>query len=148
MMTTATPLVGQSRPPRQILLAQLTAPMRRFLLTESGSAGLLLAATALALAWANSSWSDLYAAIWAPDVAVRLGGAELSMDLRHWVNDGLIALFFFFVGPEGRREVSVGELTDRRRLVVPAIGAVGGMIVPALLYLVMNPTGEAARGWG
>jgi Na+/H+ antiporter NhaA len=131
-----------------VLLAQLAGPLRSFLLTESGSAGLLLAATVLALAWANSPWSASYESLWGTELAVRIGGSELRMDLRHWINDGVMALFFFVVGLEVRREVSVGELTDRRRIIVPAAGAVGGLVVPALLYLAVNPSGEAARGWG
>jgi Na+/H+ antiporter NhaA len=131
-----------------VLLAQLTGPLRSFLLTEAGSAGLLLGATVLALVWANSPWSDLYGSLWSTELAVRIGGAELRMDLRHWINDGLMAIFFFVVGLEVRREVSVGELTDRRRMIVPAAGALGGLLVPALLYLAVNRSGEAARGWG
>src|SRR5690606_36278402 len=71
-----------------------------------------------------------------------------SMDLEHWVNDGLMVLFLFVVGLEVRRELSVGELTERRRLILPSIAAFGGLVIPALLYLWVNPSGEAANGWG
>jgi Na+/H+ antiporter NhaA len=139
---------SQTRPPQRVLLAQLTVPLRGFLDTESGSAGLLLAATVLALLWANSPWADVYEAVLNTEVAVRVGNQQLSLDLGHWISDGLMALFFFVVGLELRRELSVGELTNRRSLIVPAIAAVGGLLVPALFYLVLNPSGDAARGWG
>ena len=131
-----------------MLLAQLAGPLRSFLATEAGSANLLLTATVVALVWANSPWSGSYESLWSTEAAVRVGGGELAMDLGHWVNDGLMALFFFVIGLEVRRELSVGELTDRRRVVVPAMAAFGGMVVPALLYLLINPSGEAANGWG
>lgn len=139
---------GQTPTRRRVLLAQLSAPLRRFLTTESGSAGVLLAATAVALIWANSRWSDQYEELWSTQASVRIGDAGLSMDLSHWVNDGLMVLFFFVIGLEVRREFSIGELTQRRRIVVPVVAAVGGMAVPALLYLAVNPSGEAVSGWG
>jgi len=139
----------QSRAGRKVLVAQLAAPLRDFLATESGSAGILLAAAVVALAWANSPWSESYFSLWSTELSLDLGGRwGLEMDLAHWVNDGLMALFFFIVGLEVRRELSVGELTDRRRLIVPTVAAAGGLIVPAVLYLMVNPSGEAMRGWG
>jgi Na+/H+ antiporter NhaA len=137
----------QTRSPRAAL-AQLTKPLADYLATESGSAGLLLLATALALAWANSPWSDSYESLWGTQISIEIGDWTLAMDAVQWVNDGLMALFFFVVGLEVRREISVGELTERRRLIVPALGAVGGLVVPSLLYLAVNPTGEEAKGWG
>lgn len=139
---------SETRARRRSLAAQLSAPARRFLGTEAGSAGLLLAATLLALLWANSPWSDSYASLRATEAGVSLAGWELSMDLAHWVNDGLMALFFFVIGLEVRRELSVGELTDLRRAAVPVAAALGGLAVPALLYLALAPGGEASRGWG
>jgi len=139
---------GQTRPRRRLLVAQLAGPLRSFMATEAGSAGLLLGAALLALVWANSPWSDSYVSLWSTNATVAVGGGELSMDLRHWVNDGLMALFFFVVGLEVRRELSVGELRDRSRLLLPAVAAACGMLIPALLYLAFNPAGEAARGWG
>ncbi len=133
---------------RRFLSAQLAAPLRSFLLTEAGSAGLLLVAALAALIWANSPWSEAYESLWATELSLRLGDAQFALDLGHWVNDGLMALFFFVVGLEVRREFSVGELTDARRITVPAIAAAGGMILPALLYLAVNPSGDAANGWG
>ena len=141
-------LAGQTRPRRRVLLAQLAGPLRSFLVTEAGSAGLLAGAAVAALLWANSPWSDAYASLWSTDMTVSVGGGELSLDLRHWVNDALMALFFFVIGLEVRRELSVGELRDRRSVALPAVAAIGGMVIPALLYLLLNPSGEAARGWG
>ena len=129
-------------------LEQLSGPLRRFLHTEAGSAALLLAATLLALAWANSRWSAQYTSLWEAQASLSLGPWSLSMDLHHWVNDGLMALFFFVVGLEVRREFSIGELTDRRRATIPLVAAVGGLTVPALLYLLLAPSGDAALGWG
>ncbi|MER5994900.1 Na+/H+ antiporter NhaA [Streptomyces viridosporus] len=129
-------------------MAQLSGPVRSFLATEAGSAGLLLAAVVVALVWANSPWSDAYTSLWATEASVSLGGADLSMDLGHWVSDGLMALFFFVVGLEVRYQASAGELTGRRSVVLPALAGTGGMLVPALLYLAVVPGGEARGGWG
>jgi Na+/H+ antiporter NhaA len=133
---------------RRLLLAQVATPLRRFMVTEAGGAGLLLMAAVLALVWANSPWSEAYESLWDTEAVIRVGGGELAMDLRHWVNDGAMALFFFVIGLEVRRELSIGELTERRRIVVPALAALGGIVVPIALYLLIAPSGEAARGWG
>ncbi|GGR53810.1 Na+/H+ antiporter NhaA [Nocardioides luteus] len=130
------------------LTGQLGTTLRHFMHLESTSAALLVVASLLALAWANSPWSAGYEHLWETGLSVRLGDIGLSMNLHHWVNDGLMVVFFFVVGLEVRRELAVGELTDRRRTVVPLIAGAGGLIVPALLYLMLNPSGEAARGWG
>ncbi|HET6652380.1 MAG TPA: Na+/H+ antiporter NhaA [Nocardioides sp.] len=143
-------LVAESRPgsARTALVAQLSTPLRQFLATESGSAGALLVAALLGLAWANSPWSGGYEALWATVASVQIGDAVLAMDLGHWVNDGLMALFFFVIGLEVRRELSVGELTDRRRVRLPLVAGAAGMVVPALVYLMVSPAGEAQNGWG
>lgn len=133
---------------RAMLSGSLSAHRRRFLATESGGAALLVVATVLALLWANSPWSDAYTRLFATEIGVQVGSRAVSMDLGHWINDGLMAVFFLVVGLEVRRDLSVGELTDRSRLVLPIIGGLGGLIVPALIYLAINPSGEAARGWG
>jgi Na+/H+ antiporter NhaA len=126
----------------------LSAPLRSFVSTESGSARLLLAAAVVGLLFANSPWSAAYESVWRTDASIRVGSASLTMDLGHWVNDGLMAVFFFVVGLEVRREFSIGELTHRRRIVLPLVAGIGGMILPALLYLAATPSGPAARGWG
>ncbi len=120
----------------------------RFVETENASAVVLLVATLAALLWANSPWSASYHHLWTTELAVRLGGNELGMDLRHWVNDGLMALFFFVAGLEIRRELDMGELRERRRVATPVIAALGGMIVPAVIYLVVNAGEDSVRGWG
>jgi Na+/H+ antiporter NhaA len=121
---------------------------RRFAATENASAVVLLAATIVAVGWANSPWSASYEDLWSTEFAVRLGDRELDMDLRHWVNDGLMALFFFVAGLEIRRELDMGELRERRRVGAPVLAALGGMAFPALMYLVINAGADSARGWG
>jgi Na+/H+ antiporter NhaA len=147
-MAGATHERDQTHPRRHQLLAQLTTPARRFIETEAGGAGLLLAAAVAGLIWANSPWSDAYTSLWDTEIAISVGDHAIGMDLRHWLNDGLMAIFFFVVGLEVRRELSIGELTERRRVVVPAVAALCGIAVPALLYLAVNPSGVAADGWG
>jgi len=128
--------------------APLARPLQEFLRTEAGSSVLLLAATAIALVWANSPLSDAYEDLWSTELSIEIGGAGITEDLRHWVNDGLMVFFFYVVGLEIRRELAVGELKNRREAAVPAVAALAGMVVPALLYLALNAGGEGARGWG
>lgn len=137
---------GQTR--RRSLSGQLSEPLRRFLATESGGALVLVAATLVALAWANSPASASYVELWSTPASVRVGDLALEMDLHHWVNDALMVVFFLVIGLEVRRDLAVGELTDRRRVVLPVLAGVGGMVVPAALYLLIAPAGEAAGGWG
>jgi Na+/H+ antiporter NhaA len=116
--------------------------------TEAGGSALLLAAALLALTWANSPWADSYEAFWSTPASLGVGGLSLSLSLHDWVNDGAMALFFLVVGLEITREVSTGELRNRRSVAAPALGALGGLAVPALLYLAVNPSGPASSGWG
>ncbi|PZF83067.1 Na+/H+ antiporter NhaA [Jiangella anatolica] len=126
---------------------RLASPIREFIATQSSGAIVLLAATVAALIWANSPWPDSYEEFWHTELAIRLGDAELSLDIRHWVNDGLMAFFFFVVGLEIRREFDMGELRERRRVATPVLAALGGMAVPALLYLAVNAGDSAVHGW-
>ena len=103
--------------------------LAHFIHTESGSAGLLVAAAVLALAWANSPWSESYVDLWHTPVSIAVGDGALSMDLHHWINDGLMVVFFFVIGLEVRKEFAIGELTDRSRVVVPLVAGVAGMLV-------------------
>ncbi|MBO9579055.1 MAG: Na+/H+ antiporter NhaA, partial [Microbacteriaceae bacterium] len=119
---------AQTRPAKRLLIAQLTAPARRFLATEAGSAGVLLVAAVVALVWANSPWSDAYVSLWHAEVSFSAGAYGLTMDLGHWIDDAAMALFFFVIGLEVRRELSIGELTDRRRITVPALAALAGIL--------------------
>src|SRR4051812_37841707 len=109
----------------------LAAPLRDFLNTETAGAVALLAATIAALGWANSPWPDSYESVWGTDLAIRLGDHGISMDLRHWVNEGLMTFFFLVVGLEAKRELDVGQLRERRRVAIPLVAALGGMTVPA-----------------
>ncbi|WP_409331778.1 Na+/H+ antiporter NhaA [Trujillonella humicola] len=142
-----------SQPPRpgpatRVTLPTLSPSSRLYVGTEAGGSALLLIATLCALAWANSPWSDGYDSFWHMPVSLGAGDLVLEMDLRHWVNDGAMALFFLVVGLEITREVSTGEMRDRRSVAAPALGALGGLAVPAAIYLAFNPTGEASAGWG
>lgn len=123
------------------------APLRDFLRTESAGGVALLAATVAALVWANTPWKAAYHAIWSTGVEVSLGRFSFGMDLHHWVNDGLMTLFFFVVGLEIKREATSGHLATRRTLVMPMLAALGGMAVPAVIYLAIAG-GAAPRGWG
>src|SRR5204862_7108657 len=126
----------------------LAAPVRDFLSTETGSAAVLLAAAVAALLWANSPWSDSYESVWTTKLSISLGSAHLSMDLRHWVNEGLMTFFFLVVGLEAKRELDLGELRERSRVAVPVVAAIGGMLVPVAIYLALNAGGSGAHGWG
>ena len=126
----------------------LAAPVRDFLGTETGGASVLLAGTLAALVWANSPWSHSYTSLWSTHLAVRLGSSGISMDLRHWVNEGLMTLFFLVVGLEAKRELDLGELRERQRLTIPVVAALGGMSVPIAIYLAFNAGGPGAHGWG
>ena len=127
---------------------RLAAPIREFISTQNSSAIVLLGATVVALVWANSPWSGAYDRLWHTELALRLGDHELVLDLRHWINDGLMAFFFFVVGLEIRREFDMGELRERRRIATPVLAAIGGMAVPAVIYLAVNAGEPTARGWG
>jgi Na+/H+ antiporter NhaA len=132
----------------QTLRDRAAAPFRAFGATQNASAIALLGATVLALIWANSPWSESYDELWHTELTISLGSSELSLDLRHWVNDGLMTFFFFVVGLEIRREFDMGELRERRRVATPVVAAIGGMIAPVLIYLAFNAGSSGARGWG
>ena len=123
-------------------------PLQRFLHTEIASGVALLVAAVIALVWANSPWSHVYTQIWETPLTLRLGGLELSEDLRHWVNDLLMALFFFVAGLEIKRELTHGDLRDPRTALLPVACAFGGMVIPALLYVALNVGGPDVAGWG
>lgn len=131
------------RLPRTVL-----RPLQSFLATEASGGIILLGAGVVALLWANSPLRDSYEDLWNAEFTIRLGRWVVSGDLRHWVNDGLMALFFLVVGLEIKREVLTGELRAPRAAALPVIAAVGGMIVPAAFYLAFNAAGPGSRGWG
>ncbi|MCW2540078.1 MAG: putative sodium/proton antiporter [Frankiales bacterium] len=121
--------------------------MREFLRTETLGAVVLVAATVLALAWVAIDRSS-YQTVWATQVSIRVGDDGVTQDLQQWVNNGLMTFFFLVVGLEARREFDLGDLRDRRRLVLPVAAAVGGMLLPIGIYLLMNAGHSSARGWG
>jgi Na+/H+ antiporter NhaA len=125
----------------------LETPLRRFVRTEAGGAAILLAATVAALAWANVDPRS-YAATWHTVLAIRSGTRELADSWQGWINSGLMALFFLVAGLEARREFDMGELRERRRLVLPLVVALGGIVVPVLIYLAINAGRDTASGWG
>ena len=130
-------------PPRR-----LPAPLREYLREEAAGGVALTAAAALALVWANSPWRAAYDALWETTLAVRLGRFAIEADLRHWVDDGLMTLFFLVVGLEIKRELVAGELASWRRAALPVLAAAGGMAVPAAIYAAVNAGGPGAPGWG
>jgi NhaA family Na+:H+ antiporter len=121
--------------------------LERFIRSETSGSVLLFAATIVALIWANSPWSASYFALW--KLPLQLGRRPLlSMDLHHWIDDGLMVLFFLAVGLEIKREIVKGELSSFRQAALPIVAALGGMILPALIYFVLNRSGTGAAGWG
>jgi Na+/H+ antiporter NhaA len=122
-------------------------PLRRYLRTETGSAAVLLAAALAALAWANIDPAG-YAATWSTELSVKIGSAGLVASLHEWVNSGLMTFFFLVAGLEARREFDMGELRDRRRLALPLVVGLGGMVVPIGIYLAINAGRPSASGWG
>src|SRR4051812_31894286 len=121
--------------------------MRAFLRTESGSALVLLSAAIVALLWVNidqSSYDDL----WQTVLSVRLGHWAVALDLRGWVNDGLMAFFFFVVGLEARREADIGELRELRRVALPMLAGFVGMLLPVAIYVLVNAGESSVHGWG
>lgn len=131
-------------------LAKFVArPVLRFVDREVAGGILLLVATAVALIWVNIGWDDSYNDFWHTEIELAVGTWHLPhMSVGHFVNDGLMALFFFVVGLEIKRELVTGDLRSARAAALPVIGAMGGMVVPALFYVMLNTSGEASRGWG
>jgi Na+/H+ antiporter NhaA len=126
----------------------LAAPVRDFLSTETGGAIVLAVAAVAALLWANSPWRHSYESLWSTRLSIELGGGGIAADLRHWVNEGLMTLFFLVVGLEAKRELDMGELRERSRLAIPVLAALGGMTAPIAIYLAFNAGGAGAHGWG
>src|SRR5271169_7038432 len=128
-------------------LSRPKSMLERFVHSETSGSILLFAATVIALVWANSPWSASYFALW--KLPLQLGRHPLlAMDLHHWIDDGLMVLFFLTVGLEIKREIAKGELSSFRQAALPIMAALGGMILPALLYFTLNRAGLGARGWG
>ncbi|MHC4219622.1 MAG: Na+/H+ antiporter NhaA, partial [Planctomycetota bacterium] len=126
---------------------RLISPLVRFQRVEAAGGIVLLAATVAALAWANSPWRQGYHDFWHMPVTIEIGTYVLSNTLAHWLSDGLMAIFFFVVGLEIKRELLVGELASPRKAAIPIAAAVGGMAVPSLIYAAINLGGDGLRGW-
>lgn len=120
----------------------------QFFRSQVGGSIALLACTVLALAWANSPWSDAYTHILHTQIGVSWGGTTHALSVHHWINDGLMVIFFFAVGLEIKRELILGHLSSAKKAILPVMAAVGGMIVPAVIYATLNTGTAGARGWG
>jgi Na+:H+ antiporter, NhaA family len=132
---------------RNRFLAHPRTMLERFVRSETSGSVLLFGATVVALVWANSPWSGSYFAIW--KLPLNVGRRPLfSMDLHHWIDDGLMVLFFLVVGLEIKREIVKGELSSFKQAALPIMAALGGMILPALIYFALNRSGVGAPGWG
>ena len=137
-------LHGHSQTP----ITQLMRPVQRFMHEEASSGIVLFVAAVVALIWANSPWYHVYDELLKTPITIGFDHWAIDETLHHWVDDGLMAVFFFVVGLEIKRAVIVGELSSVRRAALPIFAALGGMIVPALIYVAFNAEGEASRGWG
>jgi NhaA family Na+:H+ antiporter len=132
----------------RFLARSVARPVNRFLHVEASGGVLLVGAALIALVWANSPWSATYHDLWGSELTIDLAGHAITEDLRHWINDGLMTLFFFVIGMEIKQELTHGQLTSLRAAAVPAAGALGGMVVPALVYVACNLGGDDIGGWG
>lgn len=139
------PPPGTARLP---LVERFFSPIQQFTRISSSGGIVLLATTIVALIWANTAWGASYHHLWESQVGVRVGPWSLAGTLHQFINDGLMAVFFFLVGLEIKREVLAGELSSVRSAALPMVAAVGGMIVPAGLYAVLNVGGAGVHGWG
>ncbi|GAB3238858.1 Na+/H+ antiporter NhaA [Glycomyces halotolerans] len=132
----------------QPLARYVGRPAAEFLRIEPASGIALLACAVIAMLWANSPWSGSYETVWNLEIALDFGGFSITHSLRDWINDGLMAVFFFVVGMEIKSEIVSGELRSLRGAVAPITAAIGGMVAPALVYTALNFGGEGAHGWG
>jgi len=123
-------------------------PLNRFINNSTTSGIVLFSSAALALLLSNSPWSEEFQQVWKHQVSIGYDEYIISKDLHHWINDGLMSLFFFVVGLELKREIIAGELSDPKKAALPIAAAMGGMLVPALVYLIFNHSGDTVDGWG
>ncbi len=134
--------------PAQGATSKLQQQLTEFIPLEVAGSVALLTATLVALFWANSGWAESYHNLWAMKLGVTIGNFQFTLSLLHWINDGLMALFFFVVGLEIKRELLVGELSSLRKALLPMMAALGGMLAPALIFLAFNVSRGHSRGWG
>jgi len=128
--------------------ARALDPVAEFLRAEAGGGFALLAAALAALLWVNLAGASGYESLWSTELRIGIGDAAITEDLRHWVNDGLMAVFFFFIALEIKRELVTGDLRRPKAAALPVLAALGGVLLPALVFLALAGGGEAARGWG
>jgi NhaA family Na+:H+ antiporter len=140
--------IHEIRAPDSALSRQVLLPAERFIYSETISGALLLVCAMAALGWANSPWSQSYFALRDTSVSLQIGSFLVDLDLHHWINDGLMAIFFFVVALEIKRELIFGDLSDVRKAALPVAAALGGMIFPAGIYFALNFGGAGAPGWG
>lgn len=132
---------------KETVVAKVIDPLTDFLDDEVIGGVVLFAAAALALIWSNSPWSDAYFDLWGTHLNVAFAGISIDLDLQHWVNDLLMAIFFFVVGAEIKRELVSGELKDRRDAMLPALAALGGVVLPAIIFVTIVGGGPGLHGW-
>ncbi len=132
----------------RLIPQRFVRPLLRFTHIEAAGGVILLVAAVAALIWANAPFGETYEKFWETHIDLSVGPLHLSETLREFVNDGLMAIFFLVVGMEIKRELAIGDLRDPRRAALPVIAAIGGMVVPALIYVAIAAGGEASRGWG
>ena len=147
-MTTPTSTDGSNIDPAAVSGDRFIRPLTDFLRAEAGAGALLVCAAFVALAWANSPLGDSYFDLWNTQATIAVGDHTLALDLREWVNDVAMVLFFFVAGLEIKRELTQGELRDPRQASLPIIAAAGGMVVPAVIFTILNGGTAASRGWG
>lgn len=143
LVTTASSRHGSNSLPHRAI-----TPLRDVLHRESTAGMLLVIAALIAVVWANSPFADSYDDVWNAEIAIDIAGRTLGMELRHWINDLAMVLFFFVAGLEIKREVTHGELRNPKHASLPIAGAIGGMIVPAALFALLNAGSDGGRGWG
>lgn len=127
---------------------KLLSPFQKFVNLQSSSGILLLATTIIALIWANSAFSESYLSFWNYEIGIVTDGFELKKPLILWVNDGLMAIFFFLIGLEIKREFLIGELNSTKKVMFPLFGAIGGIALPVVLYIILNQNPDTLKGWG
>jgi NhaA family Na+:H+ antiporter len=130
------------------VLKVVVSQFQRFIRLEISAGILLLIATIIALVWANSPLSETYHQVWHTELSVGVGDTVIARSLLHWINDGLMVIFFFVVGMEIKREILIGELSSFKKAALPVVAALGGMIVPAVIYGVLNAGTAGGHGWG
>ncbi len=127
---------------------KILSPFQKFVNLQSSTGILLLATTIIALVWANSAFSESYQSIWQYEIGIVTDSFELVKPLILWVNDGLMSIFFFLIGLEIKREFLIGELNSTKKVMFPLFGALGGIALPVILYLVLNQNPDTLKGWG